>query len=149
MKSGPVYLLHSVYFEGSVLARKCSKSNFLSIWLTGRYCHISALHYTRVLMHRICTQLCGEWSPNEYDSTHTLVPTHAVSSAIELFCHEVMKGNLLICRHRLQSSWGQHGAHLGPTGPRWAPCWSHELCNQGKSIHNGPYSVVDVYLKYI
>ena len=19
--------------------------------------------------------------------------------------------------------WGQHGAHLGPTGPTWAPCW--------------------------
>ena len=25
-------------------------------------------------------------------------------------------------------SMGQHGAHLGPTGPRWAPCWAHELC---------------------
>ena len=22
--------------------------------------------------------------------------------------------------------WGQHGAHLGPTGPRWAPCWPYE-----------------------
>ena len=22
---------------------------------------------------------------------------------------------------------GQHGAHLSPTGPRWAPCWPHEL----------------------
>ena len=21
---------------------------------------------------------------------------------------------------------GQHGAHLGPAGPRWAPCWLHE-----------------------
>ena len=27
-------------------------------------------------------------------------------------------------------SWGQHGAHLGPVGPRWAPCWPHELCYQ-------------------
>ena len=26
---------------------------------------------------------------------------------------------------------GQHGAHLGPTGPRWAPCWHHELCYLG------------------
>ena len=26
-----------------------------------------------------------------------------------------------------QGSWGQHGAHLGPTGPRCAPCWPHEL----------------------
>ena len=24
-----------------------------------------------------------------------------------------------------------HGAHLGPAGPRWAPCWPHELCYQG------------------
>ena len=27
---------------------------------------------------------------------------------------------------------GQHGAHLGPTGPRWAPCWPHELCYLGR-----------------
>ena len=32
---------------------------------------------------------------------------------------------------RSQSSWGQHGAHLGPVGPRWAPCWPHEPCYQG------------------
>ena len=32
---------------------------------------------------------------------------------------------------RLQSSWGQHGAHLGPVGPRLAPCWPHEPCYQG------------------
>ena len=29
------------------------------------------------------------------------------------------------------SSWGQHGAHLGPVGPRWAQCWPHEPCYQG------------------
>ena len=32
---------------------------------------------------------------------------------------------------RYQGSWGQHGAHLGSTGPRWAPCWPHELCYLG------------------
>ena len=26
---------------------------------------------------------------------------------------------------------GPNGAHLGPTGPRWAPCWSHNLCYLG------------------
>ena len=31
----------------------------------------------------------------------------------------------------LESSWGQHGAHLGPIGPRWAPCWPHEVCYLG------------------
>ena len=30
-----------------------------------------------------------------------------------------------------QGSWGQHGANLGPTGPRWAPCRPHELCYLG------------------
>ena len=30
-----------------------------------------------------------------------------------------------------QDSWGHHGAHLGPIGPRGAPCWPHELCYLG------------------
>ena len=30
-----------------------------------------------------------------------------------------------------EGSLDRHGAHLGPTGPRWAPCWSHELCYLG------------------
>ena len=30
--------------------------------------------------------------------------------------------------------WGQHGAQLGPTGPRWAPCWPHEPCSLGVSL---------------
>ena len=30
-----------------------------------------------------------------------------------------------------QGLWGQHGAHLGPTGPRRAPCWPHETCYLG------------------
>ena len=25
----------------------------------------------------------------------------------------------------------QHGTHLGPVGPRWAPCWFHDPCYQG------------------
>ena len=39
---------------------------------------------------------------------------------------------------RQQSSWGQHGCHLGPVGPRWAPCWPHEPCYQG-SLPNWSY----------
>ena len=30
-----------------------------------------------------------------------------------------------------KGSWGQHGARLGPTGPRWAPCWPLQLCYLG------------------
>ena len=32
-------------------------------------------------------------------------------------------------------SWGQHGAYLGPTGPRWAPCWPQELRYLGYIYH--------------
>ena len=39
-----------------------------------------------------------------------------------------------------QGSWGQHGAHVGPTGPRWAPCWPHEPCYLGwESYVPSPY----------
>ena len=30
-----------------------------------------------------------------------------------------------------QGSWDQNEAHLEPIGPRWAPCWLHELCYLG------------------
>ena len=33
-----------------------------------------------------------------------------------------------------QSSWGQHGIHLGPVGPRWTPCWPHEPCYEGRFV---------------
>ena len=36
-----------------------------------------------------------------------------------------------------QGSWGQRGAHLGPTGPRRAPCWPHELCYLGSQVQRG------------
>ena len=28
-----------------------------------------------------------------------------------------------------------HGANMGPRGPRWAPCWPHELCYLGNNCH--------------
>ena len=33
-----------------------------------------------------------------------------------------------------QNSWGQHGAHLGPVGPRWAPDWPHGPCYKGMPV---------------
>ena len=36
-------------------------------------------------------------------------------------------------RHpRQQGSWGLHGAHLGPVGPRRASCWPHKACYRGR-----------------
>ena len=37
-----------------------------------------------------------------------------------------------------QGSLRQHGAHLGPTGPRWTPCWPHELCYLGLVSSRSP-----------
>ena len=31
----------------------------------------------------------------------------------------------------VHGSWGQHEAHRGPTGPRWARCWPPEICYLG------------------
>ena len=41
---------------------------------------------------------------------------------------------------------GQHGAHLGPTGPRWAPCWAHELCYLGQCT-SGPRKQIQLQRK--
>ena len=43
-----------------------------------------------------------------------------------------------------QGSWGQHGAHLGPTGPRWAPCWPHELCSLGGRRSKNVYELASL-----
>ena len=43
-----------------------------------------------------------------------------------------------------QGSCGQHGAHLGPTGPRWAPCWPHEL----RAVRNDFFIVLQIPWKF-
>ena len=44
----------------------------------------------------------------------------------------------VLIRHPWQQGWwGQHGAHLGPTGPRWAPCWPHQPCYLGWYLTKG------------
>ena len=53
--------------------------------------------------------------------------------ALLCWCYIIFAWYWCLCLSipRLQGSWGQHGAHLGPVGPRWAPCWSHKPCFQG------------------
>ena len=41
-------------------------------------------------------------------------------------------GSQKVALSLIERSMGRHhGAHLGPTGPRWAPCWPNELCYLG------------------
>ena len=49
------------------------------------------------------------------------------------------------CLPRWQNLCGQRGAHLGPVGPRWAPCCPHETCYQGSCLlHGGAGAVAGV-----
>ena len=48
-----------------------------------------------------------------------------------------------------QGSWGQHGAHLGPTGPRWTPCWPHEPCYLGTASLCSTTEIVQWYINNI
>ena len=47
-----------------------------------------------------------------------------------------------------QGSWGQHGIHLGPTGPRWVPYWPHEPCYQGcyTDIYSHPSQLLSMLI---
>ena len=50
---------------------------------------------------------------------------------------------------RYQSSWGQYGAHLGPVGPWWAPCWPHEPCYRGIESESTDQQHVPICLFYL
>ena len=62
------------------------------------------------------------------------IPSHPIPFHSILF---YMKTRICIAHSSVslipkeQSSWGQHGSHMGPVGSRWAPCWPHEPCYQG------------------
>ena len=46
----------------------------------------------------------------------------------------------------IAGSWDQHGVHLGPTGPRWAPCWPHEPCYLGDPTWAGLHSYPQIMI---
>ena len=72
---------------------------------------LKTVHHTRCLIsHPGCVvQVCQRLSLPQPDSNNGSI---LVTSLIARF---------------MGPTW----AHLGPTGPRWAPCWPHELCYLG------------------
>ena len=76
-------------------------------------------------------------SPHKWPATWKMFPfDDVIMNKIQKFLNRIRGqtdwlGSFLISctidETAWQGSWGQHGAHLGPTGPRWAPCWPHEL----------------------
>ena len=68
------------------------------------------------------------WGRQDPGGTH-VGPMNYWRLSIRLWCLQCI--SKWITGPWWQGSWGQHGAHLGPTGPRWDPCWPHELCYLG------------------
>ena len=73
------------------------------------------------------TSLVSRYS-TEHTRGHSLV-TNVRSGFYNLFLSYLHIYTGISSRYK--GSWGQHGDHLGPTRPRWAPCWPHELCYLG------------------
>ena len=95
--------------------------------------------------HRAWSYLtCDMWSGRFYLRWTTLIwiNYHLTQSqfklSIKCYCCYVR------CIPWFQGSWGQHGAQLGLTGPRWAPCWPRELCYLGCTWSNNILTSVNI-----
>ena len=113
---------------------------------TCKHNHILSQKSWKIILHP------GDWKmretlavnsciPNGHSANIKIVHTEVAITASDsrlrplLYWHfETTTGFRRSCRRPLSqiaSSWGQYGAHLGPVGPRWAPCWPHGPCYQG------------------
>ena len=100
----------------SILAAWLLKVNFrrsFNCWTSKRYIYRITLYHSRASVFRLslrvennrktcCIWICMDY----YVCTIQAIPDSKVHG-------------------------GPHGAHLGPIGPRWAPCGPHELCYLG------------------
>ena len=62
--------------------------------------------------------------------------------------HNSSKYQLKANCFKVHGAWGQHGAHLGPVGPRWAPCRPHAPCYLGSSTSGTPKSQKHLFVHY-
>ena len=61
------------------------------------------------------------WDPLHYSD----VIMNAMASPITRLTIVYSTVHSGVDQRKHQSSWGQHGAHLIPVGPRWVPCWAN------------------------
>ena len=71
-------------------------------------------------------------SPHKWPATRKMFPFHDVIMNSGHAYTWRMNPAII---HTTQCVWSLHGAFLGPTGPRWAPCWPHDPCYLGR----GPF----------
>ena len=78
------------------------------------------------------------WSYGSWFCHHLILWTLWYWMVSESCCHDtfdlINQGWACLCRWE-QGSWGPAGANLGPDGPRWVRCRTHEPC------YLGPYDV--------
>ena len=101
-----------------------------SSWVTGdlRRCDVSVIFMskdvTTLKMYRL---IQTQYTKGEISDLWTTYIFNIASKQIQF--HKVLKDDGNIPYVFPDSK--VHGAHLGPTGPRWAPWWPHELCYLG------------------
>ena len=91
------------------------------------------VHLKKINKHVWCHIILDpKWSSNDIENTNQCKFFIGTNNILRIHrTSNVMPLSVMTLAWVIQSSWGQHGAHLGPVGPRWAPCWSHEPCYQG------------------
>ena len=97
----------------------------------GIICHYMSLYLPHLPKPSRCLVFHATplWNVSQHMTSSSNAFTRGLWGCI--FIRNQMMVPHLSCIHWYQGLWGQHGAHLGPTGPRLAPCWPHEFCYLG------------------
>ena len=93
------------------------------------------------MSHKTCSSFC--WKIDlRFLSFHDIEMEQEVENLscgiqgpVFMFTTDAMNVDYLATKTGYHSDSKVHGANMGPTGPRWAPCRPHELCYLG-SGHN-------------
>ena len=72
-------------------------------------------------------------SPHKWPVTPKMFPFDDVIMIMFIIssCHNSLNANPIAMLSHWFPDSKVYGAHMGPTGPRWAPCWPHEPCYLG------------------
>ena len=73
-------------------------------------------------------------------NTHWIITNYSNHSKTSITNHYTFITTIKQCKTKTCAHFiaypdsKNHGAHLGPVGPSWAPCWPHKPCYQGMYI---------------
>ena len=137
-------LHYLIIIQGTVLWITCDYCEFREYVLYSFPSHMISARNQFILPDKIMASFLCEKKSNETDS-ETSNSINSINGHFFEGRHTSAVRFVAPINPRQQSSWGQHGAHLGPVGPRWAPCWPHGPCYQGYDKY-GPLFMRNVNL---